>query len=86
MKEATTIIGKDGIEYVVSDGKLVEKCQHRTATDNSHGNVRHIVCHDCGKTLIYNPDTSRNEIREFSDEFRSRYGRNPTGLELSANL
>lgn len=61
MKEATTIIGSDGIEYVVSGGKIREKCQHRTRTDKSSGKERWEICHDCGKTLIYNPDVTSSE-------------------------
>lgn len=55
------IKGKDGIEYVIDGGQIVEKCQHKTRTDKSHGKVRHEVCHDCGKTLIYNPDTTKED-------------------------
>jgi hypothetical protein len=82
----TTIIGKDGIEYVVSGGRLVEKCQHRTITNKSSGKERWEVCHDCGKTLIYNKDTTENSTQDFINGFRSRYGRNPNGRELSAML
>lgn len=85
-KQPTTIIGADGVEYVVRGGKIVEKCQHQTTTDKSSGKVRHIVCHDCGKTIIYNGDTSRNELQDFYDRFRSIHGRNPRGVELYAAL
>lgn len=86
-KEPTTIIGRDGIEYVVSGGQLVEKCYHKTVTDKSSGKVRHEVCHDCGKTLIYNKDTAEpNEIESFSANFRAMHGRNPKGSELAAIL
>ena len=59
--EITIIKGKDGVEYVVDGGELVEKCLHRTRTDKSKGKMRLEVCHDCGKTLIYNPDTTEKE-------------------------
>ena len=86
MDKPTTIIGADGIEYVISGGEIREKCQHRTRTDKSSGKVRHEVCHDCGKTLIYNPDTTRGEFGDSMSAFRSRHGRNPSGEEMFAMM
>lgn len=87
MKQLTTIVGRDGIEYVVSGGKLVEKCYHKTVTDKSSGKISHKVCHDCGKTLVYNSDITpkihHDSIQEFSNNFRAMHGRDPKGSELS---
>lgn len=84
MKEPTILIGADGIEYVIKGGELVEKCQHRTRTDKSSGTERWEVCHDCGKTLIYNKNTSDsyNPIEAFTQQ----HGRAPRGMEISAML
>lgn len=83
-KQPTILIGADGIEYVIRGGKLHEKCQHRTRTDKSSGKERWEVCYDCGKTLIYNKDTteSSNPI----EMFRSIHGRDPKGMEISMLL
>ncbi len=82
----TILIGTDGIEYIISGGKIIEKCHHRTRTDKSSGKIRHEVCHDCGKTLIYCEDTTKNAIKDFSAAFRNQHGREPSGIELSAML
>lgn len=85
--KTTTIIGADGVEYVISGGKIREKCQHRTTTDKSSGKERWIVCAGCGKTIIYNKDTTApSEMETFSANFRSMHGRNPNGTELSAMM
>lgn len=79
---ATIIVSEEGTEYVIRGGNLVEKCLHRTRTDKSSGNIRHEVCHDCGKTLIYN-DTSRESFDPIKS-FTEIHGRPPRGKELAA--
>jgi len=89
MEKPTTILGKDGVEYVVSGGKLVEKCRHRTRRDESQGTIRKEVCHDCRKVMIYNGNTSEDTtdtIRDFQDNFRNQHGKNPSGTEMSAMM
>ena len=83
----TIIKGRDGIEYVVSGGELVERCLHRTTTDKSSGKERWIVCADCNKTMIYNKDTTApSSLESFSDSFRAMHGREPSGIELTSLL
>lgn len=81
-KKTTIIMGADGVEYVVRGGKLEEKCLHRTVRDESSGKTRKEVCHDCGKVLIYNSDTTQttNPI----EQFYANHSRSPNGMELSA--
>lgn len=87
MKKPTILIGTDGIEYIISGGKIKEKCQHRTRTDKSNGTERWEVCHDCGKTLIYNKDTTaKSSFDTCRENFKSHYGREPRGIELAAML
>lgn len=86
MKDPTVIVSEDGTEYVIRDGRIVEKCTHRTRRDESAGKMRKEVCHDCGKVLIYNPDTTRDSFRDAVDSFRSFHGREPRGIELSMLL
>lgn len=87
MKEPTILVGEDGIEYVIRGGKIQERCLHKTRRDESAGKMRKEVCHDCGKILIFNADTTRKgEYESFCDSFRSFHGRNPRGEELAAML
>lgn len=68
MKKSTVIIGTDGFEYVFNGSRFVEKCLHKTCRDESAGVMRKEVCANCGKVLIYNPDTSKNTLGEYFDE------------------
>lgn len=60
MKKPTTLIGEDGIEYVIRGGKIQEKCLHKTRRDESVGKMRKEVCHNCSKILVFNPDITSN--------------------------
>ena len=79
-KQPTILIGADGIEYVIRGGKIREKCLHKTVRDESAGKMRKEVCHDCGKVLIYNPDTTASS--DPFAAFRELHGREPRGNEL----
>lgn len=85
MNEPTIILGADGVEYVVRDGKLVEKCLHKVTRDESAGQIRKIVCHDCGKIMIYHDKSKdRDDSWDPVKAFRDRHGRNPRGEEMAA--
>lgn len=77
-KKPTVLIGENGVEYVIRNGDIREKCLHKTRRDESMGKMRKEVCAECGKVLIYNPDT--NTQKSDGEVFRERYGRNPMEL------
>lgn len=85
--EPTILIGRDVIEYVIDKGLIVEKCLHKTRTDESSGQIMKETCHDCKKVLFYRDKSTEVAARKSYDpieEFTKIHGRNPKGYELSA--